>query len=321
MQDKIIKQERCLPVKLNDLIRFVLIGREKLVAVRAAIRAIDKLDIATGVREQKKEEATLLAGALLDAEARIGEILSRDVHAGNPIVSAGGQLPKGISRKQSSQFQSLAEHPDVIEQVKAEAIESDDLPTRTEVLRRIKEKERLARPENKITIPLPENEYEVIVIDPPWPYGTEYDAETRRVASPYPELSIKELESLKLPLANNCILWLWTTHKFIWEAKRLMDLWDFQYKLTCVWNKEKLGMGAWLRCQTEFCLLGIKGNPKWNLTNERDIITEARTKHSKKPIMFYEMVKKLTPDMKRINIFGRKKINGYANWGDEAEGL
>jgi hypothetical protein len=34
-------------------------------------------------------------------------------------------LPEGISKKQSHSFQQLAEHPDIIEQVKAKAIEED----------------------------------------------------------------------------------------------------------------------------------------------------------------------------------------------------
>jgi hypothetical protein len=45
--------------------------------VRAGIKALDKLDVAEGVRQQKKEEAQMLAEALLDAEVKIGEILAR----------------------------------------------------------------------------------------------------------------------------------------------------------------------------------------------------------------------------------------------------
>lgn len=64
-----------LPDTLEDLSKFVLVGREKLTAVRANIRAIDKLQLAEDVREQKKEEAQMLAEALLDAEVRIGDLL------------------------------------------------------------------------------------------------------------------------------------------------------------------------------------------------------------------------------------------------------
>jgi len=169
--------------------------------------------------------------------------------------------------------------------------------------------------ENSIELPIPEGLYNVIVIDPPWPYGTEYDKDARRVASPYPELSIEELAKMKLPSADDCVLWLWTTHKFIFEAKKLMDAWGFEYKLTLVWDKQKLGIGKWLRCQVEFCLLGIKGNPEWNLTNERDLIREARKQHSRKPEAFYKLVERLTGP--KIDIFGRFKRQGWAIYGNE----
>ena len=43
--------------------------------------------------------------------------------------------------------------------------------------------------EENILAPI-EGIHEVIVVDPPWPYGTEYNKDTRRVASPYKELSM-----------------------------------------------------------------------------------------------------------------------------------
>ena len=77
--------------------------------------------------------------------------------------------------------------------------------------------------ENRISKAVPDGKYNLIVIDPPWQYGTEYDSETRRVASPYPELSIEELSRLQLPAAPDCALWLWTTHKFLFEARALLE--------------------------------------------------------------------------------------------------
>jgi N6-adenosine-specific RNA methylase IME4 len=172
--------------------------------------------------------------------------------------------------------------------------------------------------DNKIELPIPQGKYGLIIIDPPWKYGTEYNSETRRSASPYQELSQEELKNLIIPSADNCVLWLWTTHKFIWDAKELLTHWGFEYKLTLVWNKEKLGMGEWLRCQAEFCLLGIKGKPAWNLTNERDILTESRREHSRKPDSFYKMIQKLTP-VKGLDMFGREKRKGFDVWGNEPD--
>jgi len=43
----------------------------------------------------------------------------------------------------------------------------------------------------------PQGTYQVIAIDPPWPYGGSYDPDTHRVASPYPEMSIEQLKGLE----------------------------------------------------------------------------------------------------------------------------
>lgn len=164
-----------------------------------------------------------------------------------------------------------------------------------------------------------EGEYNVIVIDPPWNYGTEYDPQTRRVGSPYPEIPTENLELSKyVKPANDCVLWLWTTHRFLPDALKLVGEWGFDYKLTLVWNKERMGIGSWLRCQVEFCLLGIKGSPQWRLTNERDFIQEARREHSRKPESFYLMVKKLCGG-KMADIFSREKHDGFDPYGNETD--
>jgi 16S rRNA G966 N2-methylase RsmD len=151
-----------LPVALDDLAKFVLVGREKLTMVRAGIRAMDKLDMAEGVRKQKKEEAQMLAEALLDAEVRIGEIL-----AGMPkakpgpekISNTGVTYPKdtkeaaakelGFDKMQVSRFQTLASNPDLVEQVKEEARKSEDLPTRSAVLDYAKAKQKKEKKEKE----------------------------------------------------------------------------------------------------------------------------------------------------------------------------
>ena len=73
MNELTVKEFSGLPAKIEDLAKFVLIGREKLQSVRAEIRAIDHLTLAKDVREQKLAEAQMLSGALLDAERKIGE--------------------------------------------------------------------------------------------------------------------------------------------------------------------------------------------------------------------------------------------------------
>jgi N6-adenosine-specific RNA methylase IME4 len=166
--------------------------------------------------------------------------------------------------------------------------------------------------------------YDVVSIDPPWPYEgnnksiTSFDAVGRRVANPYPEMSIQEIKEIELPLMNDAVVLLWTTHKFLPDAFDILKTWGLEYKATLVWNKEKIGMGAWLRMQTEFCLLGIKGKPFWNAKDIRDIISEPRREHSRKPEIFYEMVNDITVGRK-IDFFSREKRNGWEAFGNDKD--
>jgi hypothetical protein len=135
---------------IEDLSRFVLVGREKLIAVKAEIRAIDKLELAQEVRRQKKEEAAMFSEALLDAEVKLGEMMkqipkNREFHGNQHHEVTAHQCTNtkgkyetaaeiGFSPDQVKRFETLANNPDLVEQVKAEARENDDLPTRTAVL-------------------------------------------------------------------------------------------------------------------------------------------------------------------------------------------
>jgi N6-adenosine-specific RNA methylase IME4 len=138
-------------------------------------------------------------------------------------------------------------------------------------------------------------------------------------------MSLDDIKKISLPAAEDCVLWLWTTQKFLPDTFEIMKLWGFEYKATLVWNKKYIGLGSWLRLQVEFCLLGIKGSVGkggkliWNLVNERDIITEQRTKHSKKPESFYELVDRLTPIGRKLDYFSRQQREGFITVGTEID--
>lgn len=137
-----------LPANLEDLSQFVLVGREQLVAVRAAIRAIDKVGVAQEVRKQKLKEGQEIGEAVLDAEVRIGELM-RDVPKAQgkrtdikPTDTAVGKYEviekAGFTPKQVERFETLAAHPEIVAQAKAEAKENDDIVTRSLVLSMVK---------------------------------------------------------------------------------------------------------------------------------------------------------------------------------------
>ena len=159
-------------------------------------------------------------------------------------------------------------------------------------------------------------EYDVIVIDPPWSYGDAYDEEMNRGTTPYPTMSLNEIRNIKLPSKKDCILWLWTTNTFIEEALELVDVWGFEKKSIVTWDKKIMGMGRWLRSQTEHCILATKGKPYFNNKKWTTLISEKRTTHSTKPEIFYEMVEEICAGRK-LDYFARKKRKGWEVWGDE----
>ena len=122
MQGEIIVKNTQLPEKIADLAKFVLVGREKLVAVRANIRAIEKLELAEEVREQKREEAQMLAEALIDAEVRIGDLLKQIPKAKNQYAGCNGapSISKyetaeklGFNKDQVKRFETMASNKDI----------------------------------------------------------------------------------------------------------------------------------------------------------------------------------------------------------------
>lgn len=151
---EIITTNTNLPTTIDDLSRFVLVGREKLVSVRAEIRAIEKVGLAQEVREQKLREAQDISEAVLDAEVRIGELMAK-VPKGSggdrrsedfknntavtfektkaEVIEESGFTPMQISR-----FETLAAHPEIVAQAKAEARENDDIVSRSLVLNMVK---------------------------------------------------------------------------------------------------------------------------------------------------------------------------------------
>lgn len=158
---ELIVRENNLPTTLEDLSKFVLIGRDKLQAVRAEISALQKLNVAEEVLAQKKDEQAQIAAVVLLAEMKCGELLNKMPKQSGartdlqPLRPAPKMLdsdlaieppkPKlevakdlGFSKDQVSQFQTLADNPEIVRQTIAEAIDKGEVPTRAAALDNIK---------------------------------------------------------------------------------------------------------------------------------------------------------------------------------------
>ena len=167
--------------------------------------------------------------------------------------------------------------------------------------------------------------YRVIVADPPWPYENDNDiSREHRATKSYPQMSIEQICALDVGAIahKDCLLWLWVTNHHMREAFTVLDAWGFKQKTILTWAKDKIGMGDWLRGQTEHCLMAVRGKPVVELTNQPTILFAKRRENSQKPLEFYDFVEKLCPAPRYAYLFSRYRHN--ENWdchGDEAPAI
>jgi mRNA m6A methyltransferase catalytic subunit len=150
--------------------------------------------------------------------------------------------------------------------------------------------------------------FDVIMADPPWrismeslPYGTMTDAEVRT------------LDMCKLQPKDG-LMFLWVTGRAIELGRELLEAWGYKQMEELVWVKTnqlqriiRTGRtGHWLNHSKEHCLIGVKGSPKVNRNLDCDVLVSEVRETSRKPDEIYDMVERLSPGTRKVEIFGRK---------------
>jgi N6-adenosine-specific RNA methylase IME4 len=149
--------------------------------------------------------------------------------------------------------------------------------------------------------------YRVIIVDPPWPYDDRQDDPSYRGTTPYPQMSIAEICALDVAsiAAPDCILWLWTTNYHMRNAFAVLDAWGFEHRTILTWVKDRMGVGDWLRGQTEHVLMAGRGSPTITLTKQTTVLKAPAHAHSQKPEEFYKLVETLCPASRYAELFSR----------------
>ena len=163
--------------------------------------------------------------------------------------------------------------------------------------------------------------YDVVVIDPPWPMvKIERDVTPTQVLFDYPTMTLEEITEMKIPCADDCHVWLWTTQKFLADSIDIVNAWGLEFAYTFVWHKPG-GFQPYGQAQfnCEFALYCRKGSPKFLDTKDLPTCFSApRTGHSQKPQAFYDMVRRVTSG-RRLDMFNRRRIDGFDRWGKESK--
>lgn len=170
--------------------------------------------------------------------------------------------------------------------------------------------------------------YKTIVIDPPWSYGVWGKANpisrpnSKVYPIPYKTMNVGEIKELPIrKLANdNCELYLWTTQKYLPIVFEIIKHWGFKYCQTLIWCKTPRGLGqGGVYCPTnEFLILSRIGNmPKVRRVDSTWFLTKRpHNSHSSKPEFFQDMIERVS-DSPRLEMFARRKRNGWVVMGDE----
>lgn len=169
--------------------------------------------------------------------------------------------------------------------------------------------------------------YQIIVVDPPWDVRKlTHKARPNQVKMDYPTMSLADIASLNVAsLADNdCWCFLWTTQKFLFDAKSVLNDWGFNHLLTMVWEKtygRSAGMPLFgFRWNAEFILVGYRNKPTLWVKGKPlipAVFQAENNKHSQKPDTFYSLIESLGSP--RIDLFARNKRIGWDAWGNEVD--
>ena len=234
----------------------------------------------------------------------------------------GTLADEGINKKESSNARLVSKEAKLVSEA-IEEIKQDDkkVVTPNAVVSLVRNKKRKIRVD-ETEQPNLDGIYRVIYADPPWQYNADFMDKYGHAKSHYSTMSIEELCALPVAdvRADDCVLFMWTTSPKLEQAFQVIKAWGFNYKTSFVWDKVKHNFGYYNSVRHEFLLIAGHGSSTPDVKELHDsvISIERSGKHSEKPEYFRELIDKLYPTGNRVELFARKKVDGWETWGSEA---
>ncbi|PRW55917.1 N6-adenosine-methyltransferase 70 kDa subunit [Chlorella sorokiniana] len=172
-------------------------------------------------------------------------------------------------------------------------------------------------------------QFDVIMMDPPWQLATANP--TRGVALGYSQLTDAHIANLPIPrLQQNGLLFVWVINAKYQFCLDLFDQWGYELVDEIVWVKMTVNRrlakshGFYLQHAKEVCLVARKGEdpPGMQSGVGSDVIYSERRGQSQKPEEIYQLIEKLVPNGRYLEIFGRKNNlrNFWVTIGNEVTG-
>ena len=174
--------------------------------------------------------------------------------------------------------------------------------------------------------------YNLLYIDPPWRQSKGGKKNVRPKSSgeelEYPVISLEEIQEHLLRATElteeNSIMFLWTIDKYLHEAEQMAKILGWKLHARMIWNKVTGIPAAFtVRYGHEYLLYYYKGKLLPVAKEERGkihtVFTEQVKRHSQKPEVAYQIIERLYPDTKKLEMYSRLKRKGWSAWGNEVE--
>lgn len=185
----------------------------------------------------------------------------------------------------------------------------------------------------------PTQKYDIIYIDPPWPYSGD-PLKNAAAGKHYNLMPMDEIKKLPIRSILNKpgAVFCWATAPRMHFAIQAIEAWGLKYRgVAHVWVKTRKkdngiihGQGiraTYSKPTTEYLLLATtskQGRP-FKLLDEKlpQVVLTPRVSgkksHSSKPPVFRQLIEQAYGKRSRIEIFARGKVPGWDVWGDQAE--
>lgn len=137
----------------------------------------------------------------------------------------------------------------------------------------------------------------------------------------YPTLDVSKIAAL--PVAElaeaNAHLYLWTTQRYLWDAREIVRGWAFEPSTVLTWCKPPTGfsLGGTFGKASEFVVFARRGKLTAKTRTNRDWWEWSRGEHSAKPEAFLDLVESVSPGP-YLEMFARRNRLGWDTWGNEA---
>lgn len=292
---------------------------------------IETLHILSKQSRQSLTTQNKIASYRLRVDRKRGEWLEEHIENGGDRRSRSQSLRMtlkdvGVTKQESHVLQQIAKIPDELFRNHIVSTLKDGQELTTASVLRL---QLALKFKNRRTPPLPKGSFSVIYADPPYQDESGH-TNTKPVSEFYLTMTLAEIcrmgKAVQKLTAPNCVLFLWIPAYHLEKFPKILDAWGFRYCTCWVWHKVKPNFSHYGEISHELIVIGGKGrsvpscSPK-ALQSVSSVQAINGAKHNGKPMEYYEIIERLYPNGKYLELFSREKKprKGWTVWGDKTE--